>query len=116
LEQLDMKIDPAQLDSYIEDRKNVFGDPSRFGLAVLVAFIHNPSAVTIEYVLRRQHDLGLSLSEKEIRSILSDWQEKGYVQKRPEGYFATQRMLDALEKDGITEEKLDTMADALYSE
>jgi hypothetical protein len=33
------QISRAELAAYIEDRKNVFGDPDRFGLAVLIAFL-----------------------------------------------------------------------------
>jgi len=108
------KISRDDIEWYIEARKDVFGDPDTFGVAMIVAYLHKELPVTVDYILSMQGELDMHLPRKMIEKFLGKWFNKGYVEMAGAGYAPTKKMFSALELDGITEERLDKLADALY--
>jgi hypothetical protein len=105
--------DVADIRAYAEDRANVLDDPDRFGVAVIVAFVHMSPGVTVDKILANQQDLDMSLSRKEIVSIVKDLVSKGYFSPSETGFLATKKLMSALERDGVTEERLIRLDKAL---
>lgn len=113
---MDVLRDPEKIISYMEDRENVFGDPDRFGLAVILAFYHG-SYVTVGYAFSKQQDLGMNLPRKKIKGIFEEWVSKGYAEHaNSSAYKAAPKLIAALEKDGVTEKRLSRLADALLTQ
>lgn len=99
--------------AYVEDRYNVLDDPDRFGVAVIVAFVHFSPEVTIDEILARQQYLDMSLSREEIGKITNDLASKGYLNTHRAGFVATEKLMTALERDGVTKERLIRLGEAL---
>lgn len=108
------KIDREELEMYMAARGDVFGDPDKFGVAMIVTYVHRETPVTVEYIFSSQGEIGMHLTRKKIEKFLEKWLNKGYVERSEAGYVPTKKMILALKADGITEERLDRMADALY--
>lgn len=107
--------DPAWIGGYMEDSRNVFGYPDRFGVSAIIAYLHAEDIpVTVDYTHSFQGNIGMSLSRQEIEEILIDLKKKGYVEGSLEtGFTATDKLYLALEKDGVTEQNLTKLADVL---
>jgi hypothetical protein len=108
------KIDKEEIEMYMSARGDVFGDPDKFGVAMIVAYVHRELPVTVEYISSSQNEIGMHLTRKRIEKFLEKWLNKGYVERSEAGYVPTKKMILALKADGITKESLDRMAEALY--
>ena len=107
--------DEQSILEYIKDCKHVLDDPDRFGLAMIVAFIREDNLpIPVGNIFYRQKQLEMSMSKRRIESVLRDWQKNGYAEMAGNGYLPTNKLTSALGKEGVTEEKLNRLADVLY--
>jgi hypothetical protein len=93
--------------SSMNDHVHVLSHPDRVDLAVILAYIHHTPWVDVDYVSRVQKKLDLTLSKRRIKRILDEWTRYGYAELSRRGkYRRTRKLLDALGRINVTEERL----------